>query len=229
MIKNFFILLTTLLSSCITSQGNVLRHASSDYWDQKWQRTAKEFKPNPFAMEAVRRISPSGDLKGLALLDLGCGDGKDSLFFAEHGADVVAVDISEKALQSIKERNPNIAAKQQNLQQLNLPHQTFDVIYAHLSLHYFTDVKTAEIIDTLRLALKSQGLLFIKVKSTSDWQFGQGKKLSNEIFEDGHLRHFFTVQKMETLLQGFSTRVILETKDYYDGHPHAFIEAIATK
>lgn len=228
MFKNLIILLITLLSSCVSSKGNMSNRTSSDYWNQKWQKTAKEFKPNPFAKK-LQRISPKNDLTGIALLDLGCGDGKDSLFFAENGAKVVAIDISEKALRSIKERNPNIVVEQQNLEQLTLPHNAFDVIYAHLSLHYFTDEKTIEIIEKLRLALKNQGSLFIKVKSTGDWQFGQGKKISNFIFEDGHLRHFFTVQHIENLLKAFSKHDVVETKDFYDGHPHAFIEAIATK
>jgi cyclopropane fatty-acyl-phospholipid synthase-like methyltransferase len=229
MLKNFIIFLTAVLSSCISSKGNISMNASSQYWDQKWQTTVKEFKPNSFAMEAMRRTFSNGDVKELALLDLGCGDGKDSFFFAEHGAKVLAIDVSHRALQAIKARNLSIMVEQQNLEQLALPHDAFDIIYAHLSLHYFTTEKTIDIIEKLRLALKNRGSLFIKVKSTNDWQFGQGKKLADDIFEDGHLRHFFTVKKMESLLQGFSKREVFETKDYYENHPHAFIEAIATK
>lgn len=105
------------------------------YWDKKWQTTANEFKPNPFALKALDHIEVSAQNKPLALLDLGCGDGKDSLFFAHHGMKVTALDISETALQNIKNNNSAIVTQKQNFENLMLYHNNFDVIYAHLSLH----------------------------------------------------------------------------------------------
>ena len=46
----------------------------------------------PFVHEAM------GDVKGLAVLDLGCGTGRHALRLAEAGADVTAVDFSEGML-----------------------------------------------------------------------------------------------------------------------------------
>jgi SAM-dependent methyltransferase len=39
-----------------------------------------------------------GDVRGKTLVDLGCGRGATSLFFAHHGADVIALDTSTQAI-----------------------------------------------------------------------------------------------------------------------------------
>jgi ubiquinone/menaquinone biosynthesis C-methylase UbiE len=42
--------------------------------------------------------------KVLRILELNCGTGEDALFFAKKGADVLATDISEKMLETAKEK-----------------------------------------------------------------------------------------------------------------------------
>ena len=49
--------------------------------------------PSDFALEVARLVRP-GDY----VLDLGCGEGRDSVFFAERGAVVFGVDLSEAGL-----------------------------------------------------------------------------------------------------------------------------------
>jgi len=44
-----------------------------------------------------------GDIGGKTLLEIGCGPGAASLFFAARGANVIAVDVSAKAIDDLKE------------------------------------------------------------------------------------------------------------------------------
>lgn len=44
-----------------------------------------------------------GDIKGARLLDLGCGNGSTSLFFAKRGANVVSIDISKAAIVNLSQ------------------------------------------------------------------------------------------------------------------------------
>ena len=50
-----------------------------------------------------------GDVRGLAVLDLGCGTGRHALWLAEAGATVTAVDFSEGMLSEAR-RKPGAAA-----------------------------------------------------------------------------------------------------------------------
>ncbi len=55
---------------------------------------------DPVLLTALKHF---GDVRGARLLDLGCGDGSTSLFFAKKGANVVAVDISEVAVNNLSQ------------------------------------------------------------------------------------------------------------------------------
>lgn len=214
-----------LIASCHTSNN-----VNKKYWNEKWRANIfDQNQANPFAVKALKYIKNHYQEKSFSLLDLGSGNGKDSLFFANHGAKVFALDISEQALSAIKVKNPSIRTESQNLEHLNLSENSFDVIYAHLSLHYFNSDKTVEIFNTVKTALKPGGIFFVKVKSTKDWQYGEGKYIAPDIFHEGHTRHFFTVDKLKTMLSNFNIVEITESCDNYKGKDNAFIEAIVSK
>ena len=203
----------------------------ANYWNQKWDQASSEsLGPNPFAEEALSKITEHfGRTKNIHLLDLGAGSGKDSRFFAQHPISVSAIDVSKHALSIIAANNPDITTEQQDFLDLRLPSQKYDVVYAHLSLHYFDDDTTREILKTIRSTLKPDGLFFVKVKSIKDWQYGQGTQLAPNVFKDGHIRHFFTVESLSALLDGFAIKKIGETSDTYNGHQHGFVEAVVAK
>lgn len=50
-----------------------------------------------------RALRHFGDVRGKTLVDLGCGRGATSLFFAYHGAYVVSVDLSSQAIRNLGE------------------------------------------------------------------------------------------------------------------------------
>lgn len=103
-------------------------------------------KPNIFAQEVVKYFP-----KNSYILCLGDGQGQDGRFFASKKYQVVSTDISQTALEENKKAQQ--AAKLTNLQvesldlrkKFSYQDNTFDVVYAHLSLHYFTEKITLEV------------------------------------------------------------------------------------
>ncbi len=53
-------------------------------------------EPNKLCYEIMQRKPP---IKPYKILDIGCGEGKDAVFFAKNGYDVTAFDISETGIQ----------------------------------------------------------------------------------------------------------------------------------
>lgn len=79
------------------------------------------------------------DLRGLKVLDLGCGFGWFCRWAREQGAaEVVGVDVSEKMLARARADTPNpaIAYRRADMEHLQLPPASFDLIYSSLALHY---------------------------------------------------------------------------------------------
>ncbi len=206
------------------------------YWKKRTERTEKR-DPTEFAKQCIEFLK---DKSRKTLLDLGCGDGRDSIFFAKKRYKVTAVDVSPIALQILKkkiheEKITNIKIIEQNLQDLQFPESSFDIIYAHLSLHYFLDEQTEQIFKMLHKLLKRDGFLFIKCKSTEDEEYGEGKEVEKNVFvrEENYVRHFFDEEYMKQKLSNFKIIKMEKTKGRYEGlqgeKTSHFIEAIAKK
>src|ERR1700692_3007883 len=86
---------------------------------------------------AIRALLP--DMRGLAVIDLGCGFGWFSRWArAEGAARVVGVDVSEKMLARARADTSDeaISFEHVDLEGLTLPEGGFDLAYSSLAFHY---------------------------------------------------------------------------------------------
>ena len=207
--------------------------SQSKFWKNKPKLKIKS-RPNYFAIKSYNQIK---NKKYSTLLDLGSGRSRDPFFFARKGYDVTAVEISKNRIQIlIDEANrlniPNIKFVTRDIAKLNFLSNSFDIIYAHLALHYFNEATTEKIFKSLLKLAKKNGSLFIKVKSVDDPEFGKGKKIGKNIFNDnGHMRHFFTKDYLQHLLGDGRNVNIRRTTSIYIGHKQKskYLEASAVK
>ncbi|MFA6537706.1 MAG: class I SAM-dependent methyltransferase [Patescibacteria group bacterium] len=196
-------------------------------WIGKWEN-GKVKAVNNYARRSFSEIKKHGELK--TLLDLGCGAGQDAVYFAKQGLRVTAADFSESGLRFVPGGVKNLESVCLDISDLNLKNNSFDVIYAHLSLHYFDDNATTQIFNKLYSVLKKGGLIFIKCKSKDDALYGIGEKIESDMFyKDNHVRHFFTKEYMKEKLAKFDLIKIRKTSSVYRYYKSAYIEAIATK
>ncbi len=196
-------------------------------WLHKW-RNSKVNAVNNFARRSFSEIKKHGDLK--TLLDLGCGAGQDAVYFSKQGLLVTAADFSETGIKLVPKNIKNLKAVCLDIRNLKLKPYSFDVIYAHLSLHYFNDNATTQIFNKLYDVLKKNGLIFIKCKSTDDVLYGDGEKVAPDMFlKDKHIRHFFSKEYMKEKMEKFNLIKIRKTSSVYHSYKSSYIEAIATK
>jgi len=84
-----------------------------------------------------------GNLQGKYLLDLGCGAGENSVYFARQGANCVAADYSpgmvDVALKLAAANQVQVEGKVVNAMAIDFPDNTFDVVYASNLLHHIPD------------------------------------------------------------------------------------------
>ncbi len=89
---------------------------------------------------ALRAMLP--DLRGLKVVDLGCGFGWFCRWARQNGAaQVLGIDISERMLAQARSAatDAGIAYEQADLETLDLPAGSFDLAYSSLALHYIED------------------------------------------------------------------------------------------
>lgn len=101
-----------------------------------------------------------GDVRGKSLLDLGCGAGENSVYFASLGANCVAADYSpgmvEVALQLAEVNQVKVEGRVINAMAIDFPDNTFDIVYASNLLHHIPDPKL--VIQEMHRVLKPGGV-----------------------------------------------------------------------
>ncbi|MGI8934344.1 MAG: class I SAM-dependent methyltransferase [Phormidesmis sp.] len=100
-------------------------------------------------------------LAGKQLLDIGCGSGQDAAVYAEKGAKVYGLDVSEKQIALAKDREcGNFAVGSMN----ELPYEanTFDIITSYYALQASDQVPGA--LEEMVRVTKPNGILLILAK-----------------------------------------------------------------
>ena len=103
-----------------------------DSTQQRWNKiyTTRRMVPTLEFAQKVCAFLPRKEQ--CSILDVGCGDGRDALYFAEQGLAVTAIDFSEEAIRRLKSENPSIHASVMDIRHLDFPDASFDAVYAHL-------------------------------------------------------------------------------------------------
>jgi SAM-dependent methyltransferase len=200
----------------------------SSFWDRLYQTDNSFFgeEPSNFALSCYNEYMEKNNLK--KMLELGCGQGRDTLFYASKGIDVTALDFSSVAINGLikhaKERNllNNIYASIFDARSNNtIPFDKdgFDVVYSHMFFNMrFTWEQLKFMFQEIRRVLRSNGFNFFSVRNHNDKSFGKGKKIDNndDVYDlNGFQIRFFTKQHVKTLVKGEGFE-ILDIKESHE-------------
>ncbi|MCC6455316.1 MAG: class I SAM-dependent methyltransferase [Caldilineaceae bacterium] len=81
-------------------------------------------------------------MQGIRVLDLGCGFGAFARWAREMGAaSVLGLDLSEKMIARAQEltSDPGVTYRVANIEKIDLPDDSFELVYSSLALHYIED------------------------------------------------------------------------------------------
>lgn len=104
---------------------------------------------SPTASENRYILSKMGNFKSKNILDLGCGVGDASIYFAKKGAYVKAVDISPKMvllvrrIANLNKLSRKVKSFVMAAEDLRFPKLSFDFVYGNGILHHVDFIKTA--------------------------------------------------------------------------------------
>jgi ubiquinone/menaquinone biosynthesis C-methylase UbiE len=131
-------------------------------------------EPNEALVSILRE---AGKEFGQRWLDLGCGEGRDSLYLAKQGFDVTGVDVSRIALDKARSRaraeDVHPAFLERDVTRLEgLPSQSFDVAINMGCLHMLSDPRHREMHLARVFELVRSGGHFIVAHCRSEWLKG---------------------------------------------------------
>jgi ubiquinone/menaquinone biosynthesis C-methylase UbiE len=191
----------------------------TEIWDKVYSKVSAFFGEEPSSFSQICYI----DFKKhhvKKLLELGCGQGRDTLFFASHDLDIYAIDSSKVAIESLKQkiRKEKISIKLRQFdakQGIPFGNKYFDAVYSHMFYNMrFTDVELRFLFRESSRVLKNNGLLFFSVRSDKDVLYNKGQKIDNNIYEiNGFQIRFFTKEQIKSFLVNY-----FEIKNIEEGY-----------
>ncbi len=135
-------------------------------------------KPNVFLETQVHRLAPGS--KVLAVSD---GEGRNGVWLAERGHDVLAVDFSSTALAKARalarERQVALRTEQADLGEWNWPVEAFDAVVA-IFIQWAGPALRPRIFAAIKAALKPGGVLLLQGYRPEQLAYGTGGPPSAE-------------------------------------------------
>ena len=132
---------------------------------------------------------------------VGCGNGRDSLYFASRGFDVVGADYSPPAVELCAARATE-AGLGATFEELNIYDVVdvarfsaaneggFDYLYARFFVHAITEQGEEDLLLVCQAVLKPGGRCYLEFRTNHDLRAQAGREISANEREDGHYRRF---------------------------------------
>lgn len=150
----------------------------SDYWNSYYSddsRVSAPIAPSQFAAFVLTELKG----KSTHIVDFGCGNGRDTLFFARHGYNSIGVDESEMAIKGCTEQNvPNADFLCASVDNANLADQLTRKlsrtngrgvsVYARFFVHAINEVSQANLLKVCREIVSDGGMAAFEFRTNRD-------------------------------------------------------------
>lgn len=172
------------------------KQTGNEFWDSVYRKKNIPEYPSQYAISLMPELQP-----GCNILDVGCGNGRDALFFSQHGHHVVGIDGSKAGVTAALDsgRSHGLTA---NFMHVNVyepssyskfiehHRECFDVIYARFFIHAIDHSGEMSFWQIAKACLKKNGRVYIEARTVNDPLRVTGKKISETESIAGHYRRF---------------------------------------
>lgn len=188
-------------------------------WEERFAKPEYEFgkAPNDFLVRCKPLLPTSGT--ALAVAD---GEGRNGVWLAEQGLDVVSVDFSSSAQKKARalaaERGVSINLIEGDAHIWTYPEAAFDVV-VEIFTQFSTPAERPRKWAGMRRALKPGGLLIIEGYALKQLHYGTGGPKQVE--------HLYTRELLEQAFGDFDDlRIFEEERELREGAAHAGMSAV---
>lgn len=206
-----------------------------EYWEKFYANQNSDQQPSLFA----KFVFENGYVnKNELLIELGCGNGRDSVFMANNKVNVYSTDQCVHEINFLSERFSylsNIKFVVADFTQLD-DFQQFDIVYSRFTLHSIKADEQERVLNWAYRNLNDKGRFCIEVRGHKNEIFKKGEPVENEENAFIYNRHYRRFLKFEELCanlekEGFKIEFAKEEKGFapYKGEDETYIRVIAIK
>ena len=172
---------------------------NKEYWASYYKKHPNPVEPSTFAQFCTDYIQ-----EGKKLIELGCGNGRDSVYFRKKHLDVTAIDQVDDEVKYLNEKFGDQCLKFIAEDFTNLNKDTcYDYIYSRFTIHSIDQEAETRVFEWIKNQLKPGGYFFLEVRSLNDPMFKQGEQISDTENITTHYRRYLdyeeTIKKIEEL------------------------------
>ena len=197
-----------------------------DEQSQHWESNFSS-KPEMFGLEpstpAKKALKIFKNNKTNKIVELGAGLGRDSIYFAKNSIHVEALDYSQSGIKNINQKI--IKNNLSNLiktkifdvrKKLPFKNNSIEGVYSHMLYCMALTTSDLESLNKeIHRILKPGGINIYTVRHTYDGDYKKGIHRGEDMYEnDGFIVHFFSKNKINILLDGFTN---LEITSFEEG------------
>lgn len=135
---------------------------SPDLWEENWRAGQFERGVRFCAIDPLRPLFEKYLKPGGLMLEGGCGMGTYVTYHSARGVKVVGLDFAQKALKTLKTRQPHLALCGGDVSKLPFSDGTFDLYYSGGVVEHF-EGGAEESLREARRVLKDDGVMLISV------------------------------------------------------------------
>ena len=183
----------------------------AQYWENAFSGKQDMFGVSPSS--AVIKASEIFKKEGVTnILELGAGQGRDTLFLAQKGFHIHVLDYSKTGIDNIIKKAKalklaNLISGQEYDVRNSLPikDKKFGGCFSHMLYSMaFTSKELEFLSDEIHRVLNDKGLNIYTVRNIKDTDYKKGIHRGEELYENqGFIVHFFSKEKIEKLSKGF--------------------------
>lgn len=190
-----------------------------NYWNSVYMGKTISEQPSDFAKAIINDVK----MRGGNLLDLGCGNGRDSFFFHGNGLRVTGVDASDQVIcrllnQITTDKMDNIYFVCDDFVRCKALYQIkYDTIYSRFTLHAIEERQEDELLRNIIDSLKDSGRFCVEARTVKDDLYGKGKKVGeNAYIYNDHFRRFIDkdILRKKMVRMGFEIISIEESRGF---------------
>lgn len=207
-----------------------------EYWTNYYADNSKPTDASTFAEFILPYLDENKDL-----IELGCGNARDSIFFSKNNINVMAVDQVQSEIDFLNEhyKSDNIHffcddfTDLKNTEHDKIKENDFDYVYSRFTFHSINERKEDNALDWIKDNLKNGGLFLLEARSLNDPMFKQGEALSETENFTTHYRRYMDLDKITKKLEdrNFSIEYKIEDNNlavHKDDNPYV-IRIVAKK
>ena len=204
------------------SESNKLINKQKNYWNKNFTDRLEMFGTLP-SFAGKKAVSAFHNKKCTNIIELGAGQGRDTIYFLKKNFKITALDYSNIAINQILKKTKsfknfnNLKVKCHDIR-LKLPfdNNSIDGCFSHmLYCMAFSFDQLKFLSSEIHRVLKPGGLNIYSVRNHNDGDFKNGKLIAKNIYQnDGFIVHFFSLDTINQLSMGYE---ILDITSFEEG------------